>query len=74
MSDEQVFEVPQAVADKALVDDAQYQDMYARSIGDAEGFWAEHGRRIDWIKPYTKSKTPITAKTMSPLNGMRTAH
>lgn len=56
MSDEQVFEVPQAVADKALVDDAQYQDMYARSIGDAEGFWAEHGRRIDWIKPYTKIK------------------
>ena len=56
MSDEQVFEVPQAVADKALVDDAQYQDMYARSINDAEGFWAEHGRRIDWIKPYTKIK------------------
>ena len=26
MSDEPIFEVPQAIADKALVNDAQYQD------------------------------------------------
>ena len=56
MSDEQIFEVPQAIADKALVNDAQYQEMYARSLDDADGFWAEHGQRIDWIKPYTKVK------------------
>ena len=41
---------------KALVNDAQYQDMYARSLEDADGFWAEHGRRIDWIKPFSKVK------------------
>ena len=73
MSDEQIFEVPQAIADKALVNDAQYQDMYARSLEDADGFWAEHGRRIDWIKPFSKVKTPITAKMTCRLNGMRTA-
>ena len=56
MFDEQIFEVPQAIADKALVNDAQYQEMYARSLDDADGFWAEHGQRIDWIKPYTKVK------------------
>ena len=56
MSDEQIFEVPQAIADKALVNDAQYQDMYARSLDDADGFWAEHGQRIDWIKPFSKVK------------------
>ena len=28
--------------------------MYKRSIEDPEGFWAEHGKRIDWIKPFTK--------------------
>ena len=56
MSDEQIFEVPQAIADKALVNDAQYQDMYARSLEDADGFWAEHGRSIDWIKPFSKVK------------------
>ena len=27
--------------------------MYARSVRDPEGFWGEHGKRIDWIKPYT---------------------
>ena len=56
MSEDQIFEVPQAIADKALVNDAQYQDMYARSLDDADGFWAEHGRRIDWIKPFSKVK------------------
>ncbi len=30
--------------------------MYARSVSDPEGFWAEHGKRIDWIKPFTKVK------------------
>ena len=56
MSEDQIFEVPRPIADKALVNDAQYQNMYARSLEDADGFWAEHGRRIDWIKPYTKVK------------------
>jgi acetyl-CoA synthetase len=30
--------------------------MYKRSIDDPDGFWGEHGKRIDWIKPYTKVK------------------
>ncbi len=30
--------------------------MYKRSIDDPEGFWAEHGKRVDWIKPFTKVK------------------
>ena len=30
--------------------------MYQQSIQDPEQFWAEHGRRLDWIKPYTKVK------------------
>jgi hypothetical protein len=30
--------------------------MYAASIADPEAFWAEHGKRIDWIKPFTKVK------------------
>ena len=34
----------------------QYKAMYAESVSNPEGFWAEHGKRIDWIKPYTKVK------------------
>ena len=30
--------------------------MYAASIADPEAFWGEHGKRIDWMKPYTKVK------------------
>ena len=54
MSDELLFPPSTETAAHALVDDATYQDMYQRSITDNEGFWAEHGKRIDWIKPYSK--------------------
>ncbi|MCC5992914.1 MAG: acetate--CoA ligase [Rhodobacteraceae bacterium] len=40
----------------AHVDAAKYEEMYAASIRDPEAFWAEHGKRIDWIKPFTKVK------------------
>jgi len=30
--------------------------MYAASIADPEAFWAEHGKRVDWMKPFTKVK------------------
>ena len=41
---------------KAHADRAKYDEMYAQSVNDPEGFWGEHGKRIDWIKPYTKVK------------------
>ena len=40
----------------AHADPASYDAMYAASINDPEAFWAEQGKRIDWIKPYTKVK------------------
>jgi acetyl-CoA synthetase len=30
--------------------------MYAASVSDPEGFWGEHGKRLDWFTPYTKVK------------------
>ncbi|WP_412509716.1 acetate--CoA ligase, partial [Roseovarius sp. SYSU LYC5161] len=41
---------------RAHVDAARYDEMYAASVSDPEGFWAEHGRRIDWITPFSKVK------------------
>ena len=38
----------------AHIDAAKYEEMYAASISDSDAFWAEHGKRIDWIKPFTK--------------------
>ena len=54
MSDERVFPVPEQVAKTALIDKAKYREMYDRSVKDPEGFWADQGKRLDWIKPFTK--------------------
>jgi len=51
-----VFPVPAEIASAALVDEAKYQAMYARSLADPEGFWGEHGKRLDWIRPYSRVK------------------
>ncbi|OWJ65638.1 acetate--CoA ligase [Inquilinus limosus] len=55
-SDTSLFPVSDDWAKRAWVDAAQYKAMYERSISDPEGFWAEHGKRVDWIKPFTKVK------------------
>jgi acetyl-CoA synthetase len=53
---EMLYKVPESWPAGAYVDDAKYRDMYAQSVRDPEGFWGEHGKRIDWIKPYTRVK------------------
>lgn len=45
-----------ALLPDAHINAARYEEMYAASIKDPEAFWAEQGKRIDWIKPYTKVK------------------
>ena len=53
---EMLYKVPENWPAQAHVDDARYRDMYAQSVRDPEGFWGDHGKRIDWIKPYTRVK------------------
>ncbi len=43
-------------AKTAHINAAKYKEMYAASLNDPETFWGEHGKRVDWIKPYTKVK------------------
>ncbi len=45
----------------AHVNAAKYEEMYAASVKDPDAFWAEHGKRLDWIKPYTKVKNTTFA-------------
>ncbi|MFD1156333.1 acetate--CoA ligase [Roseovarius aestuarii] len=33
-----------------------YAEMYAASVRDPNTFWAEQGKRLDWIKPFSKVK------------------
>ena len=53
MSDIKTYAPSDAFADKAHVNAARYDEMYAASIADPDGFWAEHGKRVDWIKPFS---------------------
>ncbi|MTJ04168.1 MAG: acetate--CoA ligase [Sediminimonas qiaohouensis] len=55
MSDK-TYEPSADFAAKAHVDAAKYREMYDASVKDPEGFWAEHGKRVDWIEPFTKVK------------------
>ena len=41
---------------ESLVDKNQYDELYKYSIDNNESFWNEKGKRIEWIKPYTKIK------------------
>ncbi|MCA0406226.1 MAG: acetate--CoA ligase [Proteobacteria bacterium] len=53
---EKVYEVPAEIAKNALIDNAKYLEMYKASVDNPEAFWGEHGKRLDWSKPYTKVK------------------
>ncbi len=53
---ETMHQPPAAAVARAWADAATYEEMYAASVADPEAFWGEHGKRIDWIKPYTKVK------------------
>ena len=50
------YAVPEGWAKRAHVDAAKYKDMYDFSASEPDSFWEYHGKRIDWIKPFTKVK------------------
>ena len=51
-----VFKVPENWSKQAYVNKNQYEKKYKLSIKDNESFWRKEGKRITWIKPYTKIK------------------
>ncbi|MGI9426872.1 MAG: acetate--CoA ligase [Hyphomicrobiaceae bacterium] len=62
MSETHIYPVPAEWSARAWADDAKYNEMYERSISDPDSFWGEMGKRIDWIKPYTKVKNTTFAQ------------
>ena len=60
--DKNLYPVPEGTKERTLVNKAQYDEMYARSVDDNEGFWADQAKRVDWIKPFTKVKDVSFAK------------
>jgi acetyl-CoA synthetase len=56
MPDTSLFPVPAAVASNAWADEATYFKLYAESVANPDKFWGDQGKRLHWMKPYTKVK------------------
>ena len=54
MTEDRLFAPGKETVENALIDDDGYTAMYAESIADPDAFWARHGKRIDWIRPYSQ--------------------
>ena len=53
MSSEKTYPVSAAAAGRALITEAQYQEMYARSVDDPDGFWADQADKfVTWFKKW----------------------
>ena len=50
------YPVPADFAAKANLTPEKYREMYAASIADPDAFWGEHGKRLDWMTPYSVVK------------------
>jgi acetyl-CoA synthetase len=53
MTHQPLFPVPESIAGRAHIDPARYEAMYAHSVQDPEGFWADQARElVQWRKPW----------------------
>ncbi|MEZ5902636.1 MAG: acetate--CoA ligase [Alphaproteobacteria bacterium] len=53
---DKIFKPNKDMASQALVNKAQYNDLYAQSISDPENFWKKISKRLTWDKEPTKIK------------------
>ncbi len=52
----QKFKPSESIIRKAHIDSKKYDKLYDESINNPDDFWFKNGKRIDWIKPYSKVK------------------
>ncbi len=51
-----LVKVSEAWSKQAYVNRSKYQKKYNLSVKENDNFWKREGKRISWIKPYTKIK------------------
>ena len=55
MSEDNIYPVPEELAQNAHINEAQYKEMYERSLNDADTFWSEQAEAfIDWFSKWDK--------------------
>ena len=52
MNENLIFEPSAEIKKLTHISKGNYDSLYKESISDPNTFWAKHGKRIDWIKPY----------------------
>ena len=56
VSQELIYKVKSDWIKKAVINKSGYEKKYSESIKNNDSFWKKEGKRITWIKPYTKVK------------------
>ncbi len=56
MTADKIFPVPENYKNSAHVTKEVYEDLCKQAETDSEKFWDKIGKRVDWIKPYSKIK------------------
>lgn len=56
LDSQKTYPPSEAFSAGAHADAATYEEMYTASIADPEAFWGTHGKRLDWIKPFSTVK------------------
>jgi acetyl-CoA synthetase len=52
----EAVKVPKKWKERAFIDKDEYEKRYQKSVEDPDKFWGKEGKRLDWIKPYTRVK------------------
>lgn len=56
MSEVHIHPVKENILQQTHADNDTYLSIYQESVNDPQGFWAKHGKIVDWIKPFTQVK------------------
>ncbi|MBW6417408.1 acetyl-coenzyme A synthetase N-terminal domain-containing protein, partial [Celeribacter sp. PS-C1] len=56
MTEEQSYPPTGQFSENAHIRPHEYEDLYKKSVDDPVSFWAEQGKVLDWMEPYTQVK------------------
>ena len=68
MTADKIFPVPEHYKNSAHVTKEIYEDLCQQAETDSEKFWDKIGKRVDWIKPYSKIKDVTWSKKNVDIN------
>ena len=68
MTADKIFPVPDNYKNSAHVTKEVYEDLCQQAETDPEKFWDKIGKRVDWIKPYSKIKDVTWSKKNVDIN------